>query len=80
MHHPTSHLREVNMEVYLEPTDVARKLGIAAPTVKAAAAAGRLRVAAVTRRGVRLFLPQDVDRYRRVRAAVAKARSKFRAK
>lgn len=57
------------VKVFWEPSDVGRAVGVVPGTVKMDAALGKLRVAAVTRRGVRLFLPEDVERYRRARAA-----------
>ena len=64
------------MQVYMEPTDVAREVGSSAGTVKMHAAQGKLRVAAMTRRGGRLFLPNDVARYRQVRTAQARTQGK----
>lgn len=57
------------MQVFLEPADVARQCGVTASTIKVAAASGKLKVAAVTRRRGRLFLPKDVATYKRKRAA-----------
>ena len=54
---------------YLTPSEVGRRIGRANTTpctpagVKAAASAGRLRVAAVTENGMRLFAPEDVDAF-----------------
>src|SRR5438552_823042 len=54
---------------YLTPAGAGRRIGRAnaSPStpagVKAAAAAGRLRVAAVTESGIRLFAPEDVDAF-----------------
>lgn len=56
------------MQVFLEPADVARQCGVTASTIKVAAASGKLKVAAVTCRRGRLFLPKDVARYKRKRA------------
>jgi hypothetical protein len=56
------------MERFLETSDIAKAEGIVAATVRADIEAGRLRVAALTARGTRLFLPADVERYRRDRA------------
>lgn len=49
--------------------DVAGLLGITPAAVRQAAVAGRLRVAAITPKGVRLFRPADVEDYRRLREA-----------
>ena len=56
------------MEVFLEPSDAAREVGVVAATIKAAADAGKLPVAAVTRRGVRLFTAAAVEKFRQERA------------
>ncbi len=56
------------MQVFLETADVSRENNVTPPTIKADVVSGRLKVAAVTRRGVRLFLPEEVARYKRERA------------
>ena len=47
----------------------ARGCGVTASTIKAAVASGKLKVAAVTPRRGSLFLPKDIARYKRKRAA-----------
>ena len=71
---------ERSMQVFMEPTDVAREVGSSAATVKMHAAQGDLRVAAMTRRGGRLFLPDDVARYRQARIAQARTQVKRRSR
>ena len=56
------------MERFLETADVAKAEGVVPATVRADVAAGRLRVAATTARGTRLFHPLDVAAYRQERA------------
>lgn len=55
------------MERYLETGDVAREERVGPGTVRAAVAAGQLKVAAVTARGTRLFRREDFDAFRRLR-------------
>lgn len=62
--------------VFMESADIARELGIVPVSVRAAVAAGRLRVAALTVRGTRLFTRDDFETYRRERAARLKARAR----
>jgi DNA-binding transcriptional MerR regulator len=52
---------------FLMSADVARLLDITPATVRDAANAGRLKVAATTPQGVRLFLREDVEAWRVVR-------------
>jgi len=51
------------MERYMEVADVARREGITTASVRADVALGRLRVAARTARGTRLFVGADVEAY-----------------
>jgi excisionase family DNA binding protein len=55
------------LPVLLEPTEVAYRLRTSKDTIFRFVKAGRLRVAAVTRRRARLFDPRDVERLRRER-------------
>ena len=50
---------------FLEGADVARQRGVTPGMIRKDAAAGRLRVAARTARGGRLYRPEDVDEYLR---------------
>jgi hypothetical protein len=68
-------IEEVRMERYLETGDVAREEGVGPGTVRAAVAAGQLRVAAKTVRGTRLFRQEDFDAFRRLRRERGKARA-----
>jgi DNA-binding transcriptional MerR regulator len=52
----------------LTPSDVANILGLSAAGVRDAADDGRLRVAASTPKGMRLFTRDDVERFKRDRA------------
>ncbi len=61
---------------YLETGDVAREEGVGPGTVRAAVAAGQLRVAAVTVRGTRLFCKEDFESFRKLRRERGKARVK----
>ena len=54
---------------FLEAADAGRRLGMTSAGVVLHARTGRLRVAAVTPRGTRLFDPRDVERFRRQRDA-----------
>ena len=63
-------------ERFLETADVARAEGIVPATVRADVAAGRLKVSGLTRRGGRLFRPEDVAAYHRLRVARAKAKGR----
>lgn len=56
------------MTTFLERGDVARELNVASTTVRDLADNGVLRVAARTRRGVRLFDPRTVEALKRERA------------
>jgi hypothetical protein len=58
----------------LEPTDAGRVLGVSASRVRALADEGRLKVAAKTERGLRLFTPDDVERLKAEREAGRQAR------
>lgn len=55
------------MERYLCCKDVGRELGITASGARWLAETGRLRVAAVTPSGLRLFEPSDVEKLRKAR-------------
>jgi hypothetical protein len=59
---------------FLEAGDVARALDVTPATVRVMARDGRLRVAATTARGGRLFLATDVEplRWARRRASTAR--------
>ena len=52
---------------YLTPSDAANILGMSAAGVRDASDDGRLRVAATTPKGMRLFLRSDVERFKRER-------------
>jgi DNA-binding transcriptional MerR regulator len=54
---------------FFTPADVGRLLGLSPAAVRAAADRGLIRVAANTIAGGRLFSPDDVDAFRRRRAA-----------
>jgi helix-turn-helix protein len=58
---------------YLTPGDAALVLGLSAQGVRLAAADGRLKIAARTAGGVRLFLRAEVERFRRERAKAKKS-------
>ena len=51
------------MEEFFEGADVARKRLVTPGTIRKDADAGRLRIAARTARGGRLYLQEDVDEY-----------------
>lgn len=53
---------------YLTPGDAAQILGLSPAGVRLAADEGRLKVAATTAGGIRLFLRDDVERFKRERA------------
>ena len=55
------------MEQFLETADVARARGVMPATVRADIAAGLLKVAAITKRGTRLFRAEDLAAYVKVR-------------
>jgi len=55
------------MKQYLESADVGRQAGLVTASVRAAVASGRLRVAATTLRGTRLFDPKEVEQFLRAR-------------
>jgi len=57
------------MANFLLASDVAKLIGLTPATVREAATSGRLRVAAVTVGGVRLFRKADVLAFQRERAA-----------
>lgn len=57
------------VESYLETADVAKAEGLVPATIRADVAAGRLKVAATTKRGTRLFRAEDVEEYRKTRRA-----------
>ena len=52
-----------NDEPFLAASDVARVVGLTQAAVRLAARTGRLRVAAMTRSGIHLFLLEDVERF-----------------
>lgn len=54
---------------YLTPADAGRILGLTPAGVRLAADTGRLRVAATTPNGGRLFLREDVEQLKRDRRA-----------
>lgn len=54
-------------EHLLETSEAARAAGVTPSAIYRAAAAGRLRVAARTHRGTRLFTPSDIAAYRHAR-------------
>ena len=58
---------------YLTPGDAALELGLSAQGVRVAANDGRLKVAARTKGGTRLFRPAEVYRFKRQRAKARKA-------
>jgi hypothetical protein len=58
-------------EPFLEVADVSRELGLSPATIKAAVQAGKLAIAATTLRGVRLFVREEVERYKRARRHAA---------
>jgi hypothetical protein len=61
--------------IYFERADVAKRAGVSAAVVLRDVFLARLRVAARTVRGTRLFDPRDVDRYIADRAARREARA-----
>jgi hypothetical protein len=54
---------------FLTPADAGRILGLTPAGVRLAADSGRLRVAASTPNGGRLFLREDVEQLKRARSA-----------
>ena len=56
------------LERYFSIGDTAKRFGVVPATVKAMVARGRLRPAARTEGGIRLFHPVDVERLARERA------------
>lgn len=56
------------MSELLTPADAAKILGLTPAGVRLAAKDGRLRVTATTPSGARLFLREDVERFKRDRA------------
>ena len=60
-------MREKSLEILEEAHDVARSCGVVPATVRWWADKGWLRVAYRTPRGLRLFLPGDVEAFRRRR-------------
>lgn len=54
------------MIVYLEANDVGRRLNLGAAAVRFHVAADRLKPAAMTQRGTRLFTEESVEEFRRV--------------
>jgi len=65
--------------IYLLSSDVARILGLTPCAVRVAWQRGQLRSAAVTERGVRLFVRADVDAFVAARAVKRKKLSEDRA-
>lgn len=57
------------MPEFLTAGDVAKEIKLTAMGVKAAADRNELRVAAITRGGIRLFKPEDVEVFKKNRAA-----------
>lgn len=53
---------------YLTVNDVAQIIGLSGDGIRQASDAGRLRIAATTPKGQRLFLREDVEKFRRDRA------------
>jgi hypothetical protein len=51
------------MKTLLETADVARRRGVGSISILWDVRVGRLKVAAMTPRGTRLFAPRDVDEY-----------------
>jgi hypothetical protein len=51
------------VETFLETADIAKRAGITPGLVRREAAEGKIKVAAVTLRGSRLFHPDDVREY-----------------
>lgn len=60
------------MEQYLSIGDAAKRLGVVPATVKAMVGRGRLRPAARTEGGIKLFRPEDVERLAATRAPRAR--------
>ena len=56
------------MQELFEPADVAAALGLSTSRVRCMADEGKLRIAALTPRGLRLFDPADVERLKVERA------------
>lgn len=56
------------MKTLFEVADAARELGVTPASIRIYADTGRLRLAATTPRGTRLFRPDDVQRFRQSRA------------
>ncbi len=57
---------------YLEPADAARIVGLSSAAINVHADRGDLRIAARTRRGTRLFILKDVERFAAERVARAR--------
>lgn len=62
--HQSEHVLGTDGQLF-ESADVARELKITPAMVRVHAAAGRLRAAAVTPRGTRLFRPEDVSDFKK---------------
>lgn len=60
-------------EPYLEVADVSREVGLSPAAIKAAVQTGKLAIAATTLRGARLFVREEVERYKRARRQAAAA-------
>lgn len=60
------------MSELLTPADAAKILGLTPAGVRLAANDGRLKVTATTPNGTRLFLREEVERFRRERAKARK--------
>ena len=77
----TNRMNSPNDEPFLAASDVARVVGLTPAAVRLAARTGRLRVAAMTRSGIHLFLLEDVERFvadRRSRGGALRVRSNER--
>jgi hypothetical protein len=62
-------VRSIAIETFYEAADAARALEVTTDSIRLYARSGRLRVAATTPRGLRLFRPEDVKALREARAA-----------
>ncbi len=58
----------------METADVAKLEGVTPATIRADVIAGRLEIAAMTQRGIRLFRPEAVAAYRKQRLGRRKVR------
>lgn len=62
-------------QVFLEPKDVAHELKLVPQSVRYLVKTGKIRIAATTRRGVKLFTPADVEILKQTRLAAKGSRS-----